>query len=119
MTAEEALQHPWLRTRSLPKSPHSPSPKVLEGLKHFQQMSLLKKLVMSMVAFSLEPSKIEDLRTQFHLYDTNSNGMLTLSSLRSALEASGVTDNSKELQAVLHDLGEPSRWPADAPHCQI
>eukprot|EP00953_Heterococcus_sp_UTEX-ZZ885_P012677 7266-Heterococcus_DN1.PRE.2 len=108
MTAQQAMAHTWLAARTpttasssssststiTASNSISPEPiremhsdvvsrQVLASLREFEHMSTLKKLVLQMVAFTMEPWQVAALRREFEIIDTDCNGMITMDHLSS------------------------------------
>lgn len=88
MTAREAQEHPWLHCWD--ESPEPLRVDIVTSLRQFHDFSTVKKIAMEVVAFTLRPDQIKELRREFEKVDVNSNGEITLEELRKALEASGL-----------------------------
>uniref|UniRef100_A0A7S1TXT1 non-specific serine/threonine protein kinase n=1 Tax=Phaeomonas parva TaxID=124430 RepID=A0A7S1TXT1_9STRA len=86
MTAEQAQDHPWLHDWDEPPAPIKVE--VVENLKKFSQLSAFHKLAHEVIAFSLQPQQIGDLRDEFHKFDTEGLGEITIQEMREVLEAS-------------------------------
>ena len=57
----------------------------VNSISHFRQLSLIKKLMLKVVAFTLSPKQIEQLREDFYAIDTDRNGTISMQELRDAL----------------------------------
>jgi len=88
MNARQAQAHPWLH--SWDQSPEALRVDILGSLRTFHQFSTLKKVAMEVVAFTLRPEQIKELRREFEKVDVCSNGEITLEELSRALESSGL-----------------------------
>ena len=58
---------------------------IATSMKEFHAFSSMKKIVMEIVAFTLRPEEIRDLRKEFEKIDYNNNGELTLEEISEAL----------------------------------
>jgi len=91
MTAEQAQKHPWLHEWD-----HEPEPlklEVVDNLKHFQELSAFQKLAHEVIAFTLQPAQIGDLRSEFHKFDVEGTGEISLAEMRQVLEQSAHMPN--------------------------
>jgi len=90
LTAQQALQHPWIKNA---QTQRAPAPVERARLKRqvsfsmgkFVDFSSMRKLMLEVVAFSLKPEEIAEMREAFEEMDTDRSGTLTLQELQSAL----------------------------------
>lgn len=86
MTAKEALAHPWLHDFDRKSKPVKLA--VVKRLTSFAKLSAFKKIAHEVIAFSLPPDQIGDLRDEFSKFDPDQTGEVSLDTMRSVLEAS-------------------------------
>lgn len=88
-TASEVLKSPWFDRRHR-AGKEDDNTKALSGvagsLKNFGGMSKLKKTVVNLVAFTMTPDKIKEMKTAFMACDADGNGVLTLDEFRKGME---------------------------------
>lgn len=58
---------------------------IVNSVAHYLHLSKVKKLILKVVAFTLNSSQIENLRADYFSIDTDRNGSITLAELRTAL----------------------------------
>ena len=92
MTAKEALEHKWLQ--SLPSEETKMDPavqaRILQSLRSFRGISKLRKVALTAIAHQLLDSEIAELKNVFISLDTNGDGSLAISEIKSALEKAGI-----------------------------
>ena len=84
ISIDEAFQHPFLQlaTSELSTSKAEASLEVMNALGRFMNLSRFKKLMLEAVAFSLTPTQISILRTDFYAIDTDRSGTISLLELQ-------------------------------------
>jgi calcium-dependent protein kinase len=99
-TADEALQHEWIRYYNKSGSIHAQKLNKIniEALKKFQHHQKLKQAALTAIAVHLSPKDVVHLKEVFRSLDHNHDGCLNLDELRD-----GINDmkNSDELIALL------------------
>ena len=89
LTAQQALQHPWLATPDVLPD-HLPDEAVLrqvdDSLLNYKQTSALKRYALNVIAHRSTSVEIQELRKAFDHYDTEKNGVITFSEFREALK---------------------------------
>eukprot|EP00929_Paragymnodinium_shiwhaense_P022374 TRINITY_DN14312_c0_g1_i1.p1 TRINITY_DN14312_c0_g1~~TRINITY_DN14312_c0_g1_i1.p1 ORF type:complete len:659 (-),score=102.00 TRINITY_DN14312_c0_g1_i1:427-2295(-) len=89
--AMQALSHAWLTGASSLKgslsapSPHDVGLDVLRRLRQFAQGSHLRRAALTVLAYSLTSSEIEDLEETFFSFDRSGRGTITLEQLADVL----------------------------------
>lgn len=89
-TAEQLLKHPWLVSAKEQAAMEISSPvgeSVLGNLVKFRKFSLLKRIALEVVAFSLEPAQIESLRQDFEKFDTQQTGEISVKDFHEVLDS--------------------------------
>jgi calcium-dependent protein kinase len=92
LTLDAALEHPFIRMaeKFSDAETHEASADVVNSVGKFMKLSQIKKLMLKVVAFTLNPKQIEQLREDFYAIDTNRNGTISMEELRNALAAKGM-----------------------------
>ncbi|CAM9628102.1 unnamed protein product, partial [Laminaria digitata] len=88
LTCEQALNHCWMQSSQT--EPELPNPLVMESLQSFESLGTIKKLVLRMIAFTLEAWQVESLRREFRKCDRACKGLITLKDLRASLGQQGL-----------------------------
>jgi calcium-dependent protein kinase len=102
LTAEEALQHEWIRKQNQNKAGIMSGQRLnkinVESLKKFQHHQKLKQIALTAIAIHLSAKDIAHLKEVFKSLDHNGDGNLNLEELRE-----GITEmrNSNELIELL------------------
>ena len=91
-TASEALNHPWLRDSASP-FPLKPKSIIYDSLKEFSSFSMFKKVVIDMIAFSMNTKDLEDSTQWFKVIDKDNSGSISLQEFRDALKDRGIKED--------------------------
>jgi len=94
MTAQEALEHTWLKNIPVSedsKVDSSVQERILQSMKAFRGISKLKKVALTAIALQLQDSEISDLKKVFTAVDVNGDGTLTVAEIRAALDRASIT----------------------------
>jgi calcium-dependent protein kinase len=85
---DELLRHPWLNSEDHLAAISSPvNESVLGNLVNFRKFSALKRIALEVVAFSLEPGQIENLRADFEKFDAEQNGEISVKEFHQVLDS--------------------------------
>lgn len=89
MTAETALQHPWITERE--KLPDEiPSEETLrsvdDSLLNYKDSHFLKKVALNVIAHRSSTKEIEELRKAFAAYDTRRDGIISFEEFKTAMK---------------------------------
>eukprot|EP01032_Pedospumella_encystans_P015723 gene15723-17969_t len=87
-SAADALKHRWfnqLRSMKTEEERKSVSLQVVQRLDNFIKRTKLSKIIMDVVAHTLLPEQIADLRVQFTKFDKSESGQISLADMRSIL----------------------------------
>ncbi len=101
MTAKAAQEHSWLHEWD--EEPGVLSSDVADSLKSFHQFSAMKKLVCEVLAYTLIPEQIHDLRKEFEKIDTHNTGEFTAEEFRVALKKSNHLSD-EECNQIFNDM---------------
>eukprot|EP00931_Biecheleriopsis_adriatica_P018158 TRINITY_DN12799_c0_g2_i1.p1 TRINITY_DN12799_c0_g2~~TRINITY_DN12799_c0_g2_i1.p1 ORF type:complete len:535 (+),score=142.81 TRINITY_DN12799_c0_g2_i1:78-1682(+) len=85
-TAEQALQHEWIRCQAPRAETVSLQEGLVKNLRGFRSQNRLKKAALQVIAGQLSESQIKGLRETFEMLDINGDGLLTKEELRDGLE---------------------------------
>lgn len=83
MTAEAAMEHPWIKDRAT--SPDIIDESVVDALRQFAKGSKFRRCCMSMMAWSLTYDERNKVRQYFMELDHSKTGTITLAELRDVL----------------------------------
>jgi len=84
LTAEQALEHPWIRQRHAQVQMDIDS-SIVEGLRQFGQASKFRRCCMEMMAWSLSNEERAKVREYFVSMDKNKQGTITLLELKQVM----------------------------------
>mmetsp|Transcript_12129 Transcript_12129/g.16529 ORF Transcript_12129/g.16529 Transcript_12129/m.16529 type:complete len:521 (+) Transcript_12129:221-1783(+) len=103
MTAQEALNHPWVREDG--DAPDNPlDDTVLARLKKFSGMNRLKKMALNVIAKNMSSFEIEGLKELFKSFDRDDSGTITLAELKEGLKKMGNSMTEAEVEAVMGSI---------------
>ena len=81
------LNHPWLDSSQHSAALMSPvGDGVLVNLVQFRKFSLLKRIALEVVAFSLDPADIESLQLDFEKFDKKNRGEISIKDFHAVLD---------------------------------
>eukprot|EP01057_Protomagalhaensia_wolfi_P005603 Protomagalhaensia_wolfi_Nauph_80__5602@NODE_635_length_2175_cov_19_288390_g474_i0_p1_GENE_NODE_635_length_2175_cov_19_288390_g474_i0NODE_635_length_2175_cov_19_288390_g474_i0_p1_ORF_typecomplete_len434_score69_11Pkinase/PF00069_25/2_6e65Pkinase_Tyr/PF07714_17/5_4e36EFhand_7/PF13499_6/5_5e12EFhand_7/PF13499_6/1e16EFhand_8/PF13833_6/4_2e06EFhand_8/PF13833_6/1_1e05EFhand_8/PF13833_6/8_7e09EFhand_1/PF00036_32/2_9e03EFhand_1/PF00036_32/6_2e05EFhand_1/PF00036_32/9_4e09EFhand_1/PF00036_32/0_037EFhand_1 len=109
LTAQEALQHPWIQFYNAPAvSGDSPlsnrlGNELINKFKLFRKANKMKQLALTAVAYQLSENDITTLHNLFSRIDKNSAGLLPKKVLESALKDMGVKIND-EIRTLIDEI---------------
>lgn len=99
LTAEEALQHKWVRALTKKSADTTILKKLnLGNMKKFHQSEKIKQVALMAIAVQSDPKDIEDLKKIFQELDKDGNGSITLEELQFGL---GDRENAEDLIEIL------------------
>jgi len=84
MSAATALKHKWF-SHLQPKKCNLPSVDMVHRFSSFIVRSTLAKIFMDVIAHTLLPDQVTDLREQFDKFDVSRSGMITVNDLRTVM----------------------------------
>ena len=85
-SAADALKHRWFNVLKHKKSEETTvSLQIVQRLDNFIKRTKLAKIIMDVVAHTLLPEQISDLRVQFTKFDTTESGQISLADMRAIL----------------------------------
>jgi len=104
-TAEQALNHVWVRNKA-PKAANVSltNGKLMDNLKSFRSQNKLKKAALHVIASQLGESQIKALRETFMALDENSDGLLTVNEMKEGLQRCGLKEIPADLQQIMKDV---------------
>jgi calcium-dependent protein kinase len=103
-TAEQALNHVWVRNKAPKAQGGQLQTSLVDNLKGFRSQNKLKKAALHVIASQLGESQIKALRETFMRLDGNGDGLLTAAEMREGLQTAGLKDIPADLQAILEEV---------------
>lgn len=97
LTAQEALDHVWIKTLAKNAKQERLQKVNLDSLKKFQHHQKLKQAALTAIAVQANPNDIKNLKDTFRALDVNGDGSLTLEELRHGLKEVQNGDDLLEL----------------------
>lgn len=88
-SAMGALKHSWFKLLMEPDQKNGKTLDIVSRLRKFTKRSSFAKVCMEVVAHTLLPEQISDLRKDFAKLDISNTGEITFSDLRKVLEGNG------------------------------
>ncbi|KAL8426512.1 hypothetical protein Efla_004877 [Eimeria flavescens] len=107
LSAEQALNHPWIKHFSTPPNPATDasfSRTMLDKFRAFQALCKLKKAALTIIAQQMNESQIELLTHTFLALDEDGDGSITLHELRTGLKKAGIKDIPSDLEQLMKDV---------------
>merc|ERR1719454_796369 len=103
-TAEQALNHVWVRNKA-PKAAGVPlQSSLVDNLKGFRSQNKLKKAALHVIAQNLDEDAISKLRNVFMQLDANGDGQLTVAEMKEGLQKAGLKDIPPDLQQIMEEV---------------
>jgi calcium-dependent protein kinase len=84
-SAKAALEHRWFNLLHRGQEQPQVSLQIIHRLDSYIKRTSLSKIIMDVVAHTLQPDQISDLREQFSKFDVSRSGEVTLSDLRKVM----------------------------------
>jgi len=103
-TAEQALNHIWVRNKAPKAAGGQLQTSLVDNLKGFRSQNKLKKAALHVIASQLGESQIKALRDVFMQLDNNGDGLLTAAEMKDGLSQAGLKDIPADLQAILEEV---------------
>jgi calcium-dependent protein kinase len=103
-TAEQALNHVWVRNKAPKATGAEIQSSLVDNLKGFRSQNKLKKAALHVIASQLGESQIKALRETFMHLDHNGDGLLTAAEMKEGLEKAGLKEIPEELQQILEEV---------------
>jgi len=99
LTAQEALDHPWMTGEAASDSPISLS--VVRSLRTFAKANQFKATVLNLMTDTLTDDEVTTLRRTFSSMDENKDGVITFSELKKALTSVDKSVDHAEVERVM------------------
>jgi len=103
-TAEQALNHVWVRDKAPKAANVSLQSSMVDNLKGFRSQNKLKKAALHVIASQLGESQIKALRDTFMALDNNGDGLLTAAEMKEGLLKAGLKEVPADLQQILEQV---------------
>eukprot|EP00928_Gymnodinium_smaydae_P087940 TRINITY_DN72111_c0_g1_i1.p1 TRINITY_DN72111_c0_g1~~TRINITY_DN72111_c0_g1_i1.p1 ORF type:complete len:536 (-),score=99.57 TRINITY_DN72111_c0_g1_i1:117-1724(-) len=103
LTAQAALDHPWIARRTSRKGSVSVDLDIAVALRDFGHASKFRRCCMEMMAWSLSNEERAKVRDQFIAMDINQHGTITLQELKKVLNDNFVIDDA-EINEIFNAL---------------
>jgi len=99
LSAEEALEHPWLTGQTASDKPLLP--KVIENLRNFDSSLKFKSAVLTMMSDSLSADELAVLTETFKKMDKNGDGSITMDEMKEALTNKDIKISQEEVSKLI------------------
>jgi len=103
-TAEQALNHEWIKNKAPKAQPVSLQGGFVDNLRSFRSQNKLKKAALHIIAGQLNEDQIKKLRETFMMLDGNGDGLLSAAEMKEGLAKAGLKDIPPDLQQILEDV---------------
>lgn len=104
-TADEVLQHAWMRENGV-ASDRPLDNAVVAKLRGFAAMNRLKREALKLIAQAMPAEELEGLRNLFKALDADGSGTITVAELREGVKANGALNMNEEDLAQLIDRAD-------------
>merc|ERR1719262_1755611 len=91
-TAEQALNHEWIRNKAPKAANVSLQSNFVDNLRHFRGQNKLKKAALHIIAGQLNEDQIKALRETFMSLDKNGDGCLTVHEMKEGIKKAGLKE---------------------------
>jgi calcium-dependent protein kinase len=85
MSAKDALKHPWFRMLTFAQTSVNVAENVILKIMDFSNRNKISKLFMEVMAYTMQPGQLEDIKKQFIKMDVSKSGRISFEDLRRAL----------------------------------
>eukprot|EP00933_Yihiella_yeosuensis_P034131 TRINITY_DN27667_c0_g1_i1.p1 TRINITY_DN27667_c0_g1~~TRINITY_DN27667_c0_g1_i1.p1 ORF type:complete len:498 (+),score=94.47 TRINITY_DN27667_c0_g1_i1:94-1587(+) len=103
-TANQALQHVWIKERA-PRAAKQPLTKdFVSHLRQFRTTNKFKRAALQVIATQLSEEKIANLRKLFLSLDANGDGMLTVKEIQDGLKDGGIYPIPPDVQKLIESM---------------
>merc|ERR1719454_1899130 len=96
-TAEQALNHEWIKNKAPKAATVNLQNKFVENLRTFRSQNKLKKAALHVIAGQLNEDQIKALRETFMSLDNNGDGCLTVQEMKEGIQKAGLKDIPADL----------------------
>merc|ERR1711972_330688 len=103
-TAEQALNHVWVRNKAPKAANVSLQQSLMDNLKSFRSQNKLKKAALHVIASQLGETQIKNLRDIFMKLDGNGDGLLTVNEMKEGLSQCGLKEIPADLQHIMEEV---------------
>merc|ERR1711972_1214402 len=103
-TAEQALNHVWVRNKAPKAANVSLQQSLMDNLKSFRSQNKLKKAALHVIASQLGETQIKNLRDIFMRLDGNGDGLLTVNEMKEGLSQCGLKEIPADLQHIMEEV---------------
>mmetsp|Transcript_36344 Transcript_36344/g.79290 ORF Transcript_36344/g.79290 Transcript_36344/m.79290 type:complete len:349 (-) Transcript_36344:112-1158(-) len=103
-TAEQALNHEWIKNKAPKASDVSLQNNFVDNLRGFRSQNKLKKAALHIIAGQLNEDQIKALRETFVALDNNGDGQLTVNEMKEGIAKAGLTEIPPDLKQIMEDV---------------
>merc|ERR1712048_182725 len=103
-TAEQALNHEWIKNKAPKASNVALSSGIVDNLRGFRSQNKLKKAALHIIANQLDADSIKQLRDTFMMLDENGDGQLTVKEMKDGIQKAGLKEVPPDLQQIMEEV---------------
>mmetsp|Transcript_65300 Transcript_65300/g.181580 ORF Transcript_65300/g.181580 Transcript_65300/m.181580 type:complete len:503 (+) Transcript_65300:93-1601(+) len=103
-TAEQALNHIWIRNKAPKANNASLQDGLVDNLRGFRSQNKLKKAALHIIAKQLNEDQIKSLREVFMNLDSNGDGKLTVNEMKEGISKAGLKEIPGDLQKIMEEV---------------
>merc|ERR1712228_583595 len=111
-TAEQALNHEWIRNKAPKAANVSLQSNFVDNLRHFRGQNKLKKAALHIIANQLNEDQIKALRETFMSLDANGDGVLTHDEMKDGMRKAGL-EVPPDFQQIMQEVDSDSSGAID------
>jgi calcium-dependent protein kinase len=103
-TAEQALDHVWIRNKTTKASDLRLHEGFMDHLRCYSSTCDFKKAALSIISGQLVEEHLRDLRDTFTAFDSTGHGIITVEEMRNGFHQVGIEDLPSDFDAILDDI---------------
>ena len=108
ITAEQITEHDWLKKHLGQECDdsvhHTHSERIVDDLRNYNRMSLLKQTVQNIIVRQLAPEHVEAQKSIFQAHDKDCNGFMEKEELKHIAKTSNTTIPEEEIDRIIDQL---------------
>lgn len=107
-SCDEVLASKWMQTNTKDTGEHEAiSDKVVKSFYRYGNMEKLKQTAVQVVAYTLSPQEIANLRNQFKAFDVDGSGTVSIEEFRKGMESTG-SINPADIDSLFNKIDTDS-----------
>lgn len=103
-TAEQALNHVWLRSLKKEREDTKLNPKIIENIANYKDIPTLKKEAMKVIVNMMNDKEVKDLKNAFRKIDIDNSGMISHLELQKIMNETGKQYSEDETKLIIKTI---------------